>query len=79
MTMEIGVMKRFEVRRDDFETFDRREDRQRRGDDGVAVEQGRRGDAEQEHRCARAAEGALRQRHEGERSALAVVVGPQRG
>src|SRR5262245_5476643 len=43
----------------------------------IAVEQRRADDAAQHDRAAATAERALRQRHQGERAALALVVGPQ--
>jgi hypothetical protein len=61
----------------DLQAFDRRQHRQRGRDHGVAVEQ-RAADRAEQHQQRRAApERALRQRHEGERAALAIVVGTQ--
>ena len=50
----------------------------RRGDDRVAVEQRRAGDdAEQHDAPAALGDRALRQRHQRQRAALAIVVGAQ--
>ena len=70
---DVGV----EGGRGDLETFDRGQDRERRRDHGVAVEQRRADDAAQRDDIGAPAQRALRQRHQGERSALPVVVGPQ--
>ena len=63
---------------DELDAFDRRQHRQRRCDDGIAVEQRAADDAEQDDAARPSAgRGALRQRHQCERAALAVVIGPQ--
>ena len=62
---------------DELEAFDRGQHRQRRRDDGVAVEQRRADDAAEHDRAGALAERALRQRHERERAALPLVVRPQ--
>ena len=64
-----------EIRRDDVEALDGGEHGDRRRDDGVAIEQRRPDHAEHRDPCDGSAEGALRQRHEGERAALALIVG----
>ncbi len=65
-----------EGRRDELDALHRRQHRDRRGDDGVAVEQGRTEQPQHEH-DARAAERLAGQRHEGEDAALAAVVHAQ--
>jgi len=64
-------------RRRDLETLHRREHGDRRRDHGVAVEQARARRAEHQHRAAPPSEHPLRQGHQSEGAALAVVVGPQ--
>ncbi len=64
-----------EHRRHQLQALDRGKDRDRRGDQRVAIEQGRTRDAEQEYRRCRPAERPLGQRHQRERAALAVIVG----
>ena len=61
--------------RRELQPFDRRQHRDRRRDDRVAVEQRGAGHAEQRHREDVAPHDALKQRHQRERAALAVVVG----
>ena len=68
---------RIEPGRDDLQTFDCGENRNGRGDDGIAVEQGRAADAEQEYHHAGRAHRALRQGHQRQRAAFPVVVEPQ--
>ena len=61
-------------------TFDRGKHRQRRRDDGIAVEQRRADDAEQRDDAGGLADPADRargQRHQRQRAALAVIVGAQ--
>ena len=58
-----------------FQSFERGEDRNCRRDDGVAREQGGPSDAEQKRDRRLLPKGALRQRHEGQDAALALVVG----
>ncbi len=71
---DIGV----ERRGDELDAFDRRQHRERRRNDGVAVEQRTRDDAEQDDDAGRfAGDGALRQRHQRQRAALAMVVGAE--
>ena len=71
---DVGV----EGRRRDLQAFDRRQHRQRRRDHGVAVEQRGADDAEQHDDAARLWPSArVRQRHQRQRAALAVVVGAQ--
>ena len=67
-------------RRRDVDAFDCGQHRKRRRDDGVAIEQRGADDAEQRNNAcgfAHAADGARGQRHQGQRAALAVVVGAQ--
>jgi hypothetical protein len=59
-----------------FQTFDGREHRDRRGDDGIAIEQRCTDDAEEEDRASAAAQLGLGECHERQRAALALVVGP---
>ena len=69
-----------ECRRGDVDAFDGGQDRQRRRNDGVAVEQRRADDAEQRDDAgglADAPDRARSERHQRERAALAVVVGAQ--
>ena len=66
---------RLEGGRDDLEAFDRGQYRQRRREYRIAIEQGGADDAEQHDRGAAFAECALRQRHERQRAALAIIVG----
>jgi hypothetical protein len=66
-----------EGRGDELDAFDRRQHRQRRRDHGVAVKQRAADDPEQHDRASAFANCALRQRHQRQRSAFAVVVGPQ--
>ena len=68
-----------EARRDDLHALDRREHRNGRGDDTIAVEEGRTRHAGRQHQRrqpAAALDPAQRQRREGENAALAAVVGP---
>ncbi len=58
-----------------LQTLGRREHRDRRGDDAVAVEQRCADDAQQEDRKGAAADGPLGQGHQGQGAALALVVG----
>ena len=67
----------FERRRDELETFDRRQHRNRRRDHGIADEHRGADDAERQQRQAPPAQRPLPQRHQGQRTALAVVVGAQ--
>ena len=60
-----------------LQAFDRRQHRQRRRDHRVAIEQRAADDAEQRDRGDAAAERTLRQRHQRQRAALAIVVGAQ--
>ncbi|MGY4417924.1 hypothetical protein ACVWY2_000349 [Bradyrhizobium sp. JR6.1] len=62
---------------DELDAFDRGQHRKRRGDDGIAVEQRAADDAEQHDRGSTLGDCALRQRHQGQRPALAIVVGTQ--
>ncbi len=62
---------------DELEALDRGQHRQRRRDHGVAIEQRRADDAAEHDRARALAQRALRQRHEGERAALPLVVRPQ--
>ncbi len=66
-----------EVQGDVLHAFDRRQHRERRRDHGVAVEQGAGNDAEQDDGGPAGADCALGQRHQGQRAALAVVVGTE--
>ena len=61
---------------DGLQPLHRREHRYRRGDDGVAIEEGGADHAQGEHRRRAAADRALGERHQGEDPALALVVGP---
>ena len=70
---DIGI----EGRGDELDAFDRRQHRQRRRNDRVAVEQRAGDDAEQHDRAGTLGHGALRQRHQRQRPAFAVVVGAQ--
>ena len=71
---DVGV----ERRRRDLQAFDRGQHRQRRRDDGVAVEQRAADDAEQDYDARRDAPSARDgERHQRQRAALAVVVGAQ--
>ena len=63
--------------RHEFEPLDGRKDGDGRRDDGVAIEQRGPDHAEQGDHEHVVAHGSLRERHQGERAALAVVVGPQ--
>jgi hypothetical protein len=65
---------RLERRGDELDAFDRRKHRQRRRDHGVAIEQRAAHDPEQHDGAGTVADRALRQRHQGQRAALAVVV-----
>ena len=67
----------FERRGDELDAFDRRKHRQRRRDHRVAVEQRAADDPEQHDGAAAVADRALRQRHQRQRSALAMVVRAQ--
>ena len=62
---------------DELDAFDRRKHRQRRRNHRIAVKQRAADDAEQHDRAGAAADRALRQRHQRQRSALAMVVGAQ--
>ena len=66
---------RIERRRDQFQAFDGGQHGNRRRDDGVAVEQRRAGHSEQRDEQKIAAHRALQQRHQAQRSALAMIVG----
>ena len=68
---------RLEGRGRNLEPFDGGQHRQRRRDHGVAVEQRCADDPAQHHRSGTPAQGALCQRHQGERAAFALVVGAQ--
>ncbi len=68
---------RLERGRRELETLDRRQHGDRRRDDRIAVEQAGPGDAERDRDAAPTPERALRERDEGQRPALALVVGPQ--
>ena len=70
---DISVQRRLH----DLEALDRRQHRQRRRDHRVAVEQGGADHAERDHHQAASAERALRERHQGECAAFAVIVGAQ--
>ena len=59
------------------QSFDRREHRHRRRDQRIAVEQRSTDDAQHRNPNGALAQGALRQGHQGERTALPVVVRPQ--
>ena len=63
--------------RHQLEALERREHRDGRGDDGIAVEQRGAHHAEDDGEPGAVPEGALGQGHEREGAALAVVVGPQ--
>ena len=65
-----------EARRHEVEAFDGGEHRDRRRDDGVAVEQRGADHAEPDHEPAALAHDALDQRHQAERAALAAIVHP---
>ena len=65
---------RVEARRHEIEAFDGGKHRDRRRDDGVAVEQRRADHAEPDHEPAALAHDALDERHEAERAALAAIV-----
>ena len=64
-----------EGRCDDLEALDRREHRDRRRDDGIAIEQCCPDHAQHREPCDRLAHGALRQRHQRECAALPLIVG----
>ena len=68
-----------ELRIDDLQALDGGEHRDRRGDDAVAKEQARAGDADQSEQMPGAGAGgaALRERHQRQDAALAIVVGAQ--
>jgi hypothetical protein len=66
---------RLEAGRGELQAFHRGKDGDRRGDDRIAVEQGGAGHAEERHREHVVPDHALEERHQGERAALAVVVG----
>ncbi len=59
-----------------LEAFDRAQHRNGRRDDAVAVKQRRPTDAEEKHRRRIFAQGLLRQGHQGQRAAFALVVRP---
>ena len=61
----------------DFQAFDRRQDRQRRCDDGIAVKQCAADDSEQNNNPTAAPERPRSQRHQRQRAALPIVVGAQ--
>ena len=63
--------------RDELQSFDRRQHGNRRRDHRVAQEHGSADDAEQEDQRGAPPECARRQRGQGQRAALPVVVGPQ--
>ena len=63
--------------RGDGKSFHRRQHRDRRRDQGVAVEQCGADNAEQDDSQALAAERAIGERHQGERAAFAVIVGAE--
>ena len=67
---------RLEHRRDELQPLHRRKDRDRRGDDRVAIEKCRPGDAQKKHHHRAPPERVLGQRQEREGAALAVIVGP---
>ena len=58
-----------------FQAFERGKDGNRRSDDRVAGKQGRPGDAEQKHDRGPSPEGVLRERHQRQGAAFALVVG----
>ena len=68
------VLKR---RRGDLQAFDRRQHRDRRRDQRVAVEECGADDAEQDDGEALAADRAIGERHQRERAAFAVIVGAE--
>ena len=68
------VLKR---RRGDLQTFDRRQHRDRRRDQRVAVEECGADDAEQDDGEALAADRAIGERHQRKRTAFAVIVGAE--
>ena len=70
---DVGV----ELRCDDLETLERGEDRDRRRDRRVAVEERGAGDAEDDEERRPPPGGALREGEERERAPLAAVVGAQ--
>ena len=63
--------------RDDLQALDGRYDGERRCDGGIAVEEGRAGDAEKQDDALAALRHRLRERHQGKGAAFAVEVGPQ--
>ena len=67
----------FERRRGDLQAFDRRQHRDRRRDQGVAIEERGADDAEQDDGEALAADRAIGERHQRERAAFAVIVGAE--
>ena len=67
----------FECRGDELDALDRRKHRECRRDHRVAVKQGAADDAEQNDGAAAIAHGALRERHQRQRPALAMVVGAE--
>jgi hypothetical protein len=66
-----------ERRRGDLQTFDRRQHRDRRRDQRVAVEECGADDAEQDDGEALAADRAIGERHQRKRAAFAVIVGAE--
>ena len=67
----------FERGRDELDAFDRRKYRQRRRDHGIAVKQRPADDAQEDDHAGAARDPALRQRHQRQCAALAVVVGAE--
>ena len=69
-----------ESRLGDVDAFDRRQHRERRRDDRIAIEERSADDAKERDsrgRLADPADRTRRQRHQRERATLAVIVGPQ--